>query len=391
MSGAPRVQLLSHFGPPVQGLSPYADALLAALHAHGGVDVAPVGYRAAYPGWLHPAQAGAAAGTDGVHWADPRTWRRVADAPADVLHIQHWQPALAAYLAPLARQAARRGKRIVVTVHNPEPHEPLPGLRALERRLLDRADPLLVHDARGRDALLSRIGAARDVRVVAHGIDVAASPPAEREGDRALLGLEPGRRLVSLFGNLRGYKGVPVLLDAWARIAARHPDTDVVIAGRLWTGRGGLVTRAVARVLGTAGESARIAAAMAHPALAGRVHLREGFLPDAAIDALLRASALAVFPYERFASQSGAASRAGGQGVPMLVSDVGGLPRLAIGPGWIVPPGDAAALAAALDARLAEGPGAEARTSQLAALSEFAWPRVAAAHVDVYRSASPAG
>ena len=53
MSGAPRVQLLSHFGPPVQGLSPYADALLAALHAHGGVDVVPVGYRAAYPGWLH--------------------------------------------------------------------------------------------------------------------------------------------------------------------------------------------------------------------------------------------------------------------------------------------------------------------------------------------------
>ena len=163
-----------------------------------------------------------------------------------------------------------------------------------------------------------------------------------------------------------------------------------MIAGRLWSG-GGLAARTVARVLGTAGERARIAAAMAHPALAGRVHLREGFLADAAIDALLRASALAAFPYERFASQSGAASRAGGQGVPMIVSDVGGLPRLAIGAEWIVPPGDAAALAATLDARLAEGPAPDARARQLAALSEFAWPRVAAAHVAVYRSAASAG
>ena len=61
MSGAPRVQLLSHFGPPVQGLSPYADALLAALHAHGGVDVAPVGYRAAYPACAGCSQPGSAA------------------------------------------------------------------------------------------------------------------------------------------------------------------------------------------------------------------------------------------------------------------------------------------------------------------------------------------
>ena len=46
MSPVPRVQLLSHFGPPVQGLSPYSDALLAALHADGGADVVPLGYAA---------------------------------------------------------------------------------------------------------------------------------------------------------------------------------------------------------------------------------------------------------------------------------------------------------------------------------------------------------
>ena len=387
----PRVQLLCHFGPPVQGLSPYGDALLAALRRNDGATVEPVRYRAAYPRALHPAVGGAVSGGDGVHWARPRSWHRVADAPADVLHIQHWLPALAAYLAPLADRAHRRGKRVVVTVHNAEPHEAVPGLRRLERRLLDRADTLVVHDARGREVLLERLGAHRDVRVIAHGIDVAAAPPAERPDDRARLGLAPGRRIVTLFGNLRGYKGVPVLLDAWAQIAADHPDAELVIAGRMWTGQRGLAARAVARILGAGREASRITQALAHPDLAGRVHLREGFLPDADIDALLRASALAVFPYERFASQSGAASRAGGLGVPLLVTDVGGLPLLALDRGWVVPPSDPAALAATLSARLAEGPFADARVRQLAVLAMQAWPRVAAEHVVLYAGSAGAG
>lgn len=380
--------MLCHFGPPTQGLSPYGDSLARALERDGGIDLTPVGYRAAYPGFLHPAAAGSSAGDAGLHWAEPSSWRRIAESPGDVLHIQHWLPALAAYLAPLASRARRQGKRVVVTAHNPEPHETLPGMRWLDRRLLDRADVIVVHDARGRDALIARLGAGRDIRVIPHGVELGEVSVRRPADDVTRLGLARDRRLVTLFGNLRGYKGVPVLLEAWGRIADRHPEVDLVVAGRLWSGRDSLPARLSARVLGTGQEAQRIRGALADPRLQGRVHLLEGFLPDAEVDVLLRSSALAVFPYERFASQSGAATRAGGLGCPLLVSDVGGLPELAIGRDWIVPPGDAAALAAALDARLVEGPRVDVRSRQREVLAQFAWPRVAATHVELYRSLS---
>lgn len=386
MTVLPRVQMVCHFGPPTQGLSPYGDSLARALRGHGGVVLDAVGYRAAYPQLLHPAGAGAAPGQGQLHWADPRTWRAVADAPGDILHIQHWMPLLAGYLAPLARMARRRGKRVVVTVHNTRPHEAVPLTGWLERRLLLRADTLLVHDERGLAALVERLGPGRDIRVVAHGSEVAPAVAAPRPDDRERLRLPAGRRHITLFGNLRGYKGVPVLLDAWSRIADRHPDVDLVVAGRLWTGKGSLPARLAARVLGTDREAVRIAAALARPALQGRVRLIEGFVPDDQVDALLRTSELAVFPYERFAAQSGAANRAGGLGCPLLVSDVGGLPQLAIDARWVVPPSDAAALAAALDDRLREGPEAGVREAQRQVLVPHAWSRVAADHVALYRS-----
>ncbi|WP_161782346.1 glycosyltransferase [Oleiagrimonas soli] len=382
-----KVQLVCQFGEPVRGVSPYGDALLAALLESGGVEVEPVDYRAAYPGVLHPAGTEGGRGPGELSWYSPESWRRVANSPADIMHIQHWAPPLACYLWPLASMARRRGKRIVVTVHNPHPHEQAGTFKRIEDRLLRSADVLLAHGARGVQSLRDRLGAdAPAVCQVAHGMHVRTEPVVATDADYARLGLDVHRRNVLLFGNLRGYKGLDVLLEAWKSASEQLAGTRLIIAGRFWSGKRHLLSRLSARLLGMSEHAERLQTLLLEARSSGNVMLWEGFHSDADLDALIRVSSFAVFPYLRFSGQSGAACRAAEQGRPVLVSHVGGLPELAIDNSWVCIPGDSQMLADKLVEKVmqtSESRGCDQR--QLDMVRCFDWARVADDHGAIYR------
>jgi glycosyltransferase involved in cell wall biosynthesis len=381
------IQLVCQFGQPVRGLSPYGDTLLRGLHRHADLNVIPVDYRAAYPSFLYPASNNGLTSQGDLHWANPFSWSRVARMPADIIHIQHWSAPLACYLWPLAAMARKARKRVVITVHNPMPHEALSSVDALEMRLYRSAHILLVHDANGARVLRKRMGVEpADIRVIPLGIDAQRLPPDIAPNDFASLGLDQSRRFICIFGNLRGYKGITILLDAWAKIAKNLPSVDLIVAGRLWTGAKGGLARLVAHRLGTDSYASLLKEKLASPALAKRVHLLEGFLPDNTIDALLRVSDIAVFPYERFSSQSAAACRAAGMGCPVLVSNLGGLPDLAIDDTWIVEPGDVDELALRLFQKLnLNNLRRDLRLAQLLKIAGFSWQQVGSEHAALYR------
>jgi len=382
-----RVQLVCQFGQPVRGLSPYGDTLLRGLFQQDDLQVVPVDYRAAFPSFLYPASNNGLIAQGDLHWANPFSWSRVARMPADVIHVQHWSTPLATYLCPLAAMARRAGKRVVITVHNPKPHEALPALDALEMRLFRNAHVLLVHDANGVRALRQRMGDPHaDIRIIPLGIDVQAQPSNIQHGDYELLGVDQSRRYICIFGNLRGYKGITILLDAWAQVAEKLPGVDLIVAGRLWAGTKGYFAKKVARRLGTDSYAELLKGKLASPALAGRVHLIEGFLPDNTIDALLRVADLAVFPYEKFSSQSAAACRAAGMGCPVLVSNLGGLPDLAMDNTWLVEPSDTAGLVQQLSFKLdLDDLRSELRQAQLRKVAAFDWRKVGSQHAALYR------
>lgn len=383
----PTVLMVSQFGQPVRGVSPYADALLASLQTEQTITVHPIDYLAPYPHMLHPGSGAMVRGPGELHWSNPVSWRRVTQIKADIIHIQHWLAPMACYLAPMASMARRHGKKVVITVHNPEAHETLRWTQLFEQWLLSKADALITHDACGAAVLQERIsGQDLPNHIIPHGIRVAAQPTTIQDEDYQRCGLNPARRYICIFGNLRGYKGIDVLLTAWEKVTKRLPDIDLVIAGRLWTGQERRSARLAARVLGTDSYAKHLRNTLADPSLVSRVHLHEGFMPDTTIDALLRIVELAVFPYLRFSSQSGAACRAAGTGCPVLVSDVGGLPDLAIDAQWVVPPGDTERLASTL-CQLLKDPAQlrAARQIQLKRISLFDWSKIAMAHRTLYR------
>jgi glycosyltransferase involved in cell wall biosynthesis len=283
--------------------------------------------------------------------------------------------------------AHRHGKRVVVTVHNASPHERAGRFVHFEDRLLRVADALVVHGEAARQAIVRRLGpGGPPITVIAHGVDVLPAPVIASGDDHQRLGLSPDRRYVLLFGNLRGYKGVEILLAAWAKARPALADVDLIIAGRLWGGNRTLPGRVVARLMGTASDAGRLRTLLASDDLMKNVIVRQGFQSDEDIDALIRICALAVFPYRRFSGQSGAASRAAAMGRPVLVSRVGALPDLAIDETWQLPPGDMGELASRLVDKLRDPATANAAaTQQLEAVRASDWHHVANAHLRLYR------
>jgi 2-deoxystreptamine N-acetyl-D-glucosaminyltransferase/2-deoxystreptamine glucosyltransferase len=142
------------------------------------------------------------------------------------------------------------------------------------------------------------------------------------------------------------------------------------------------------------GPGRRAAEQQARP-LAGQVRFT-GFAPHARIPAVLRHIDLLVLA-TRYEELPSVLIEAMAAGLPVIASRVGGIPALVDHDinGLLVPPGDAAALAAAISRVLAE-PGTAARLAAAArhTAQQYTWPalarQVAAAYLQVTGKPQPA-
>jgi glycosyltransferase involved in cell wall biosynthesis len=240
-------------------------------------------------------------------------------------------------------------KPLVLMVHDPRPHlgaaaRPL-RLRLWRELWERRADCLLVHS----EALSAALPPGKPVRVLAHGAVVRAAPfPA------------PERGVVLLFGRLEYYKGVRVLLRAMETVWAERPQTTLLVAGR-------------------GPELVQIP----HDP---RIETLSGYVPEAEIDALMSRASLVVLPYLE-ASQSGVGAEAIARGVPIVATQVGGLADLALDASYVVPPGDAPALALALLRHLDDADDVRTRVLEHAR-REVGWDGVAERALGLYRELS---
>jgi glycosyltransferase involved in cell wall biosynthesis len=236
--------------------------------------------------------------------------------------------------------------------------------------VLRLAHRIVVHSARNRDALAAQGFDAARISVVPMGLHTVGDARASREDARRQLDVPADARVVLLFGNLRPYKGVDVLLDAASRMRAAVPRLLVVVAGELWADCPDPRVRIAALGLGDV------------------VRLRPGFVPDDEAGLLFAAADVVVLPYTHFDGQSASATLALSAGRALVVSDTGGLPELVRDARAVVPPGDARWLAAALTAVLNDdGLRARLEGDAEAVAATLGWMGVAEATAAVYRDA----
>jgi glycosyltransferase involved in cell wall biosynthesis len=190
------------------------------------------------------------------------------------------------------------------------------------------------------------------VRVLPPGIDDELWSPAAADAGGE------GDPVVLFLANLRIRKGVMVLLDAFERLAAQRPDV------RLRIGGSGPLEGDVQR---------RVAASRARDRIELLGHVERARAPD-----LIRGGD--VFCAPSFAEPFGmSVLEAMACGRPVVATDAGGTRHLVGGDGGrLVPPGDAAALAAALGELVAD-PGLRRRMgthNRRTVEQRFSWSRV---------------
>lgn len=272
-------------------------------------------------------------------------------------------------LAPLL---CARPHRLLFTVHALAAHAGQPAWRqalltGVERALDGLTDRYVVTTQRYRDELQQRGIAAPDkVSVIPLGIAAPAELP--RAEARRRLGLQPDDEVVMFSGRLEPQKGLPVLLQAWALLQPQRPRARLVIVG----------------------DGPQRAACQA---LAGSDSvLWAGWQPDAA--ALMSAADLFCLP-SLWEAYGYVLLEAMAAGVPIVASDVGGIPE-ALGQGrWgrLCPPGDAQALATLLLHTLAD-PAASAATVAAArrhVQQEHGLHTMVARHAQLYEQLAGAG
>ena len=209
-------------------------------------------------------------------------------------------------------------------------------------------------------------------QVIANGFDVGHYHPDPATGRqvRAELGVPDDALVVGLIARFDPMKDHAGFLDAAGRVARRHPRVRFVLAGRQ-----------------VCPENPAFAAAVAG-SLAGRVSLlgERGDIARlmAAFDICCLSSAFG----EGFPNVIGEAMACG---VPCVATDVGDAGRIIGDTGRVVPPGNPAALAEALDDILELSPEARGQLGALARqriVDEFSIDGIALQYVDVYRALS---
>ncbi len=291
-----------------------------------------------------------------------RAARRLHDAPPGVVHFQ-WLP-----LPWLdGRLAARFPGPRLLTAHDLLPREGSRGRRAAARRLFDAVDAVVVHSDAGRRRLVEELAVPKErVRVVPHGaFDYLTRLGSEAPIDPAAGDLD-GRKVVLFFGLLRPYKGVDLLVEAFA---AAPGDALLLVAGRAMMPVEPLRRRA------------------AELGIADRVRILPRFVSEPEIPALFRRADLIALPYREI-EQSGVLFTALAFGRPLLLSAVGGFVEVAErhGAARLVPPGDADALGASLADLLRddEARAELAAAARAAAEGPYSWRRAAEASEQLY-------
>ena len=242
-----------------------------------------------------------------------------------------------------------------------------------------RAEPLLRrrferHHARARaivaashalGRLVGSLAPGVPVHVAPNGADRVDLPPGAREAARARLGIAEGTLLVGTATNMLAYEG----LDRLAPALAGLPGATLLMVGE-GPARAGL--EAQARALGV-------------PAIF------TGLVPEAEVPALLAALDIFALP-RRPASVTAYASplklaEAMAVGSAVVATDQGDIAHMLRGDhGVVVPPGDDAALAAALRALAADPARREAYRARTRARArdEMTWEASAAVYARVY-------
>ena len=359
------------------GLATYNERLARAFR-EAGDEVRIVTFSLQYPDFLFPGQTQFStepgpADLDievSLNSVNPLSWLRVGrklrrERP-DLVVFRFWLPVMGPALGTVARLVRGNGHtRVVAITDNVIPHEQRPGDGPLTRYFLRACHGFVTMSRSVLDDLRGLGFGTRPALYRPHPLYDNFGPIKPKAAALAALGLSAEFHYVLFFGFIRAYKGLDLLLEAWADARLAALPVKLIIAGEFYE------------------EAAPYEALIQQHQLESRIVRATDFIPNERVVDYFCAADLILQPYKN-ATQSGVSQIAYHFERPMLVTDVGGLAELipAGVVGYVVPPTPAAIADAVVDfyARQREETFAAGVREQK---KQFSWPVMVAALKEV--------
>lgn len=315
-----KIAILGTAWPYRGGLAVYNERLARQFSAEGD-DVTIYTFTLQYPSFLFPGKtqySSEPAPDDlkiirSLNSINPFNWlktgRTIRKLAPDILVIKFWLPFMAPGLGKVARMVRRNGKtRVVSILDNIIPHEHRPGDRLFGRYFarsvhgfVAMSDSVL-EDLNKFDTIKPRV-------FCRHPLYDNFGPMTSREESLKFLGLDPGQRYMLFFGLIRDYKGLDLMLKAYADTRFRKMNVKLIVAGEFYSG------------------SEKYFELEKQLGLQGMVVWKSDFVPDSEVRYYFGVADIIVQPYKS-ATQSGVTQIAYHFEKPMLVTDVGGLAEI---------------------------------------------------------------
>ena len=321
-----RIGILGTTWPYRGGLAAFNERLARQFQAEGH-EVEIFTFTMQYPDFLFPGKTQFSdmpkpadlSITRTMNSINPFTWcstaRKIKKANIDLLIIKFWIPLMAPCLGTIARLCRRRGIKVVSILDNVIPHEPHFWDKWLIRYFIRSVDRFIAMSESVQTDCRKFLPAKRHnaVTLNPHPLYDNFGQAVPKDEARAFLNLPQDKTILLFFGFIRDYKGLDLLMRAYAKTITNHqsPITNLllVVAGEFYN------------------NGAQYGELEKNLQLEGTIDWRTDFIPDDKVRYYFSAADLIVQPYKT-ATQSGVTQIAYHFERPMLVTNVGGLAEI---------------------------------------------------------------
>lgn len=303
------------------GMATFNEQMAYSLQEQGH-QVEIITFSMQYPSWLFPGktQMSDEPAPEGLnirvllHALNPINWlitaRYVRQYRADYLILRYWMPFMAPCLGMLSFWSSFLGSKAIriALADNIIPHESFPLSRVLTKFFLAQTDSAATLSDSVRADLMA-LGYRKPSIRLKHPLYDNFGAPVDRETACNTLGLDPGFTYFLFFGFIRAYKGLDLLLEAFADERLRSQNVKLIVAGEFYE------------------SPDRYNRIIRERNLAPHLVLLTRFIRHDEVRFLFSAAQLVTQTYHH-ATQSGVTQIGFHYHTPMLVTDVGGLAEL---------------------------------------------------------------
>jgi glycosyltransferase involved in cell wall biosynthesis len=231
----------------------------------------------------------------------------------DLIVVRYWLPFMGPCLGTILRKAKKNNHtKVVCIADNIIPHEKRPGDLPFTKYFVKPVDAFITMSEKVLSDL-PKFAAGKPARFVPHPLYDNFGEKINKEEARKYLNIDLQKKIVLFFGFIRNYKGLDILLDAVKLLKEKSrtaaDDIKFLIAGEFYEDR-----KSYDEQIKTL-------------SIANQLILKTDFIPDSEVKYFLCAADVVIQPY-RSATQSGVTPLAYHFEVPMIVTNVGGLPSL---------------------------------------------------------------